>query len=311
MKTRFALALLTAVSLLSTFSVVSASPAGASVQLKPAAATFAAGADAVFNVSVSGDGADAYSLVFTAEGGTVSGALALNETGEGTAAGAVFVRRDTPGSATLIAHLDGEEVARATATFVDGAPLTVEVTLLVGPDAAARTWFFDVLDASGAERAFIQVGTSGDRPTFAVVSQPLPYGDYVVRPALGRDVAAECSGSAFFVMSPAAGAPVAVTPAGAVAKFTVQPCVTASAPAAVPGDVPGSVDDVAGARADGAPLPPATGSGKAETPKLTEGQAGQLARLFLGLCGMFVLGVCVTRLLAKVAPVKDPGKKKQ
>jgi hypothetical protein len=66
---------------------------------------------------------------------------------------------------------------------------------------------------------------------------------------------------------------------------------------------------VAGARDDSAPRPPATGTGKA--PQLTEGQAAQLSRLLLGVCGLFVLGVCLTRLLAKVAPVKDPGKKKQ
>lgn len=308
MKTRLALTLLTAAFLLAPISAASATSDDVTVHLEPAAATYAAGADAVFKVTVSGGQAGAYGLDYTAEGGTVTGALALNEMGADLAEGAVFVRRDTPGTATLIAHRNGVEVARAATTFTEGVPLTVEVTLIAEPNAAARTWSFDVLDASGAERAFIQVGTSGDRPLFATASQPLPYGDYTVRPALGKDVAAECSGSAFFTMTPATGAKVTVTAAGALATFTVQPC--AAAPSAGPEPSAGSVDDVAGARQDGAPLPPDTGSGNAERPKLTEGQAGQLARMLVGVSGMFVLGVCLTRLLAKVAPVKDPDKKK-
>ncbi|MEX0782391.1 MAG: hypothetical protein WD557_07060 [Dehalococcoidia bacterium] len=300
---RLALALIAALSLFSTISLASASPDGAQVKLQPSAATFAAGADALFHVVLSG-GTDAYSLDYSAEGGTVTGALALNEAGDGTLTGAVFLRRETTGIATLIASHDGAEVARSTATFVDGAPLTVEVSLLAGPEAAARTWFFDILDATGAERAFIQVGTSGDRPTFAVASQPLPYGEYTVRPLLGPDIAADCTGSAFFAMSPATAA-ATVSTTGASVAFTVRTCASDSAPQA--GGAPAGA--VAGATPE-APRPPATGSGQ-EDFQLRDHQVSQLSRLALGIAGAIVLGVVLARFLARVAPLKAPEKKKK
>ena len=300
---RLALALIAALSLLSTISLASASAADASVELTPSAATFAAGADAMFHVTLSGE-TDMYSLDYTAEGGMVSGALALNELGDGRLAGAVFVRRDTPGSATLVASHEGVEVVRSTATFVEGAPVTVEVTLQAGPDAAARTWFFDILDASGAERAFVQVSTSGDRPTFAVASQPLPYGDYTVRAGLNKDIAADCSGSAFFAVMPAEGVSASISSGGAKVEFAVRTCASESVPQG------GDAAEAAGSQGQGDPLPPATGNGSPETPRLREWQANQLGRLMLGIAGAMVLGIILVRFLVRVAPLKVPEKKK-
>lgn len=300
---RLALALIGALSLLSTISLASASADDASVELTPSAATFAAGADAMFHVTLSGD-TDIYSLDYVAEGGTVSGALALNELGDGRLAGSVFVRRDAPGSATLIASHEGMEVARSTAAFVEGAPVTVEVTLQAGPDAAARTWFFDILDASGTERAFVQVSTSGDRPTFAVASQSLPFGDYTVRPGLNKDIAGDCSGSAFFALTPAEGASVTVSSGGASVAFAVRTCASESVPQG------GDAGEAAASQGQGDPLPPSTGNGSQETPQLREWQANQLARLLLGIAGATVPVIVLTRFLVRVAPLKVPEKKK-
>jgi hypothetical protein len=86
--------------------------------------------------------------------------------------------------------------------------------------------------------------------------------------------------------------------------FDVTPCGAESVPQT------GDDDDVAGAVAEEAPRPPATGSGSQETPKLQDWQAMQLGRLMLGIGGAVVLGVLLTRFLARVAPLQRAEKKK-
>jgi hypothetical protein len=167
------------------------------------------------------------------------------------------------------------------------------VRLEAEPSAAARTWSFDVVDSNGVTVVAAQVGTSGDQPIASAMTQPVPFGQYTVTPASSRDAAADCSGAAFYSVSPAAGIEVAVAPAGqASVQFTVRSC------AALTGEPAATADDTIDA----------AGNGQVEKPKLPDYQARQLVALLIALGLAFPLGTAVVRLLAHVAPVKKQKK---
>ncbi|HEX6030311.1 MAG TPA: hypothetical protein VFY90_02695 [Tepidiformaceae bacterium] len=290
---------------LSTVSLASAAT-NLTVSLAPVVPQYAAGADATFIVELAGDGASSTELDFAVEGATLSGVVAPNDTGPGNAQGAAYVRRDTPGPATLVVSLDGAELARSSVEFVPGAPLAIGVQLEAESSAAARTWAFDILNSDGIGVAWTQVGVSGDQPVASVATQPLPFGHYTVRPAASRDAAANCAGTAFYTVSPADGIGVEhLAGLGGSVQFTVRPCTALAGDqsSAATGD---SSESVAGVR--GAPLPPATGNGQVEKPKLPDYQARQLVGLLLLLGLAFPLGTVLVRLLAHVAPVKKQKK---
>lgn len=300
MKTRLGLFLVPLTLLISLLAATSASASAPyDVSLEPSAPTFGAGAEAMIVVHASGPDASAIDLDYAAEGGTVTGALSLNELGDGEVAGAVFVRRDTPGEVTVTASLDGAEVAQTTAEFVAGAPVNVELRLEAEPGAAARTWLFDVYDGGGRVRASVHVATSGDSTTGFATTAPLPYGEYTVRMAASRDAAASCQGGAFYSITPSDGVAVTVGPAGASAALTVRSCA-----------LPEPAEQVAGART-GEILPPATGNGQQEEKwELSNGQKFSLSKLLFVTIACFMLGVPLAHLLTKLAPVKWEKKKK-
>ncbi len=212
--------------------------------------------------------------------------MAPNAVDGGAAQGAVYVRRDTPGAVQLTASLGGAVVARSDMRFSQMGAVGVTVTLDAGPDAAARTWLFEVADAAGAVVQRLSVGTSGDAPSATAYTGLLPYGSYSVRQVLGSDTSLVCGGRAFYqVAAPASGATtLQLSASQATAAFTIRLCASAPAlsvdipvdgiasPApgvvgdALPGETP--INEVRGARQEGpgtvstfTPAPPSTGSG--------------------------------------------------
>ncbi len=312
MKTRFALVVIATLSLLS----ISVAHAQSNVAVTVAAPTqsVAAGRDAVFTVSATGDDPTSLNLDYRVEGGQLSGALSLNETAPGLAQAAVHVSRATAGNATLMVLRDTVEVSRATATFVAGAQLALQLHLTAGPTAAARSFSFEVLNAAGVLVDVLSVGTSGDAPQGAGATLPLPPGDYLVRSAPSHDVAGTCVGGAFYAVTPEAGVRMTLG-AGVVASFEVRPCAALPDGLGVdaPHDpyipAPSIIDEVAGTRSGAAPLPPATGNGQAETPGLSEPRARQLFGLFIAVVALFAVGSLAARFLAHVAPVHKAEKK--
>jgi hypothetical protein len=194
---------------------------------------------------------------------------------------------------------------RGPVEFVPGAPLAVAVRLEAASSAAARTWSFDILNSDGVPVAWAQVGVSGDQPLASALTQPLPIGRNTVKPAGSRDAAAICAGTAFYTVTPADGIDIELVAslAGSV-EFTVRSCAAFTIVPA-PTDE-GTIDAVAGVRST--PLPPATGNGQVEKPKLPDYQARQLVALLVLLGLAFPLGAVLVRLLAHVAPVKKPKK---
>ena len=314
MKMRLALVALATLSLLS-ISVAHAQ-SGLSVTITSPAGEVAAGRDGVLTVTAIGTNPSGVELDYRVEGGEISGVLSLNETAPGAAQASVHVTRGTPGDATLIASHDGLELARATLTFVPGAPLALALHLDAPANAAARTFYFEVLDANGRLIDVVRLGTSGDAPTGAASTLPLPLADYLVRPAPGRDVGASCEGGTFYAMTPAAGVQVALG-TDWVASFEVRPCAAlpegygVDAPYDPYTPAPGVIDEVAGARTGAAPLPPATGSGQADKPepRLPDGHAYQLFGMFVVVVGLFAVGTLAARFLAHVVPVQKAEKK--
>jgi hypothetical protein len=249
-----------------------------SVSLASAADTAPAGSDGVFIVRLQTSDTAFPGLIYDVEGGEITGTVSLNFVGNGLAEGAVHVRRETPGIARLTASFAGQVLATGELRFAEMGAVTINVSLDAGPDAAARTWLFEVTNASGAVVGRVSAGTSGDAPTGSATTALLPYGVYGIRQVLGNDTKLNCSGGAFYqVTAPVSGATtLELAAANATAAFAISLCDGAPAhtsvsipvdpaqPAlgdALPGETP--ISEVRGTRqaGPGAPLPPNTGSG--------------------------------------------------
>lgn len=240
------------------------------VSVEPSAASFVPGTDAVLFIRARGESPALANLSFAVEGGTLSGAVALNEVSPGVAEGAAFVRRDTPGDVTLTVLMGGYAVSRGVAHFAAVGRIEVRVTLAADAHAAARTWRFEVVDPTGAIVESLSAGTSGDAPTGVAQTAPLPYGRYTVRQLLGNDTRLACSAGIFYEVSAPAGgaATVDLASGAAVASFAIRPCADAPRDLGVsmpvdPVATSTPIDEVKGARSSGTPLPPDAGTGLA------------------------------------------------
>lgn len=240
----------------------------------------APGATAVFHVRVEGQTANLPSFAYDVTGGTVAGVASLDPTAANVAEGAVFVSRDSAGTATLNVRLGSTVLATSSVRFASLGSLNVRVTLNAGIDAAARTWRYEVVSASGQVVATLTANTSGDAPVSTVTATGLPFGFYTVRQVLGGDTRTACDGNAFYVVQAPVSAETTVELASAETSvaFTIAPCpgipdLEVSIPIdtiAQPGTVgdadvePGvtPISEVRGTRQEGPgePLPPAAGN---------------------------------------------------
>jgi len=157
------------------------------VTVAPKQNAFPTGADAAFSVRVEGQTTALPSFDYSIEGGSLSGVLPPNPVAANVAEGTVFVNRATPGTARLTVSFAGEVLATAEARFGAVGHLQVQATLDAGPDAAARTWRFEVVNTSGQVVGSLSLSTSGDAPTGSTSTAALPHGFYTVRQVLGGD----------------------------------------------------------------------------------------------------------------------------
>lgn len=271
---------------------LSARPAHAAlpftVTVTPAKDTVAPGATAVFRIRVDGQTATLPSFNFDVEGGTLAGISSLDPTAANVAEGAVFVTRDTAGLATLSVRLGGEVLATSQALFAQAGVVSVSVQLEADAAAAARTWRYEVVSASGLVVASLTANTSGDAPLHTVVTPELPYGFYTVRQVLGNDTRPACAAGVFYEVAAPVGAETTIELASAASsvRFVIRPCPslprdlaviipidTLAPPAGIlgepdvlPGEAP--ISEVRGVRqpGPGEPLPPATGNTSAVDP---------------------------------------------
>lgn len=275
-----------------------------SVSLIAPESPVASGETAIVRVRVEGDIALLPSLQAAAEGGEVAGVLAPTPAAANVAEGAIFVTRATPGVARVTVSFAGAVMAETEARFTGASTVEVRTTLDAGPDAAARTWRYEIVDGSGKVVATLQTSTSGDAPTGSAPAEGLAPGRYIVRQVFGNDTGAACAAGRFYeVASPAGGSAVIELANGPVAvDFRVRPCADLPAelavnipvdviapgtdgvvgePAALPEETPFS--EVAGARREGpgAPIAPATGN----SAEHAAGGAGWLA-----VAGLVTLG---------------------
>lgn len=262
-------------------SAVSASAAEPyTVSVSPTSEPVAPGATAVFRIRVEGQIAALPSFQYDVQGGTVTGVASLDPTAANVAEGAVFVTRESAGAATLSIRLGSTVLARGSVRFGATGSVNVNVNLQAGPEAAARTWRYEVLSASGQVVATLTANTSGDAPAQTVSAANLPYGFYTVRQVLGGDTRTSCSGGSFYEVQEPVSAETTIELASATASvdFTIAPCPglpdidvsipidTIASPGTVgDGDVePGvtPVSEVRGTRQEGPgnPLPPVAGN---------------------------------------------------
>lgn len=259
-----------------------------SVSLIAPGAPVASGETAIVRVRVEGDITLLPGLQATAEGGEVAGVLAPTPVAADVAEGAIFVTRATPGVARVSVAFAGTVMAETEARFAGAGAIEVLTTLDAGPDAAARTWRYEVVDGSGSVVATLQTSTNGDAPTGSAPADGLAPGRYVVRQVFGNDTGTDCDAGRFYeVVSPAGGSAVIELASTPVAiEFTVRPC--AGLPAELAVDIPVDViapgpgggvvgepavvlpeetpfSEVAGARREGpgTPIAPATGNATA------------------------------------------------
>lgn len=285
--------------------------------IAPAAAQ-APGTSAAVTIRIQGQVAALPGFVYDVQGATLEGVLAPVPVAANTAEGTVFVRRETPGTARLTVSFAGQQLAAADIAFGAAAPIRVTATLDAGPDAAARTWRYEVRNADGALVAALQLSTSGDAPTGAALTPVLPAGTYTVTQVLGADTALACGPGVFYAVTSPAGAVALVELAGeaAEAAFTIVPCpdLPAGLEVLIPVDtiVPGAgsgivgepapvppgqtpINQVAGARQPGpGVLPPAAGNSPAAAPPETAPWLA-LAGLVLLIPGAGVLAVAAIR----------------
>ena len=255
---------------------------GYTVSVAAVSDTVAPGDMAAFRVRVEGQTTSLPSFTFDVEGGSLAGVASIDPTAANVAEGTVFVRRESEGTARLSVRFGGETLASAEAQFANLGAVDIAVTLDAGPDAAARTWRFEVVTPGGSVVASLSANTSGDAPEDTVRAQGLPYGYYTVRQLLGNDTATSCATGAFYRVAAPTGATTTfeLTSAEARVSFEIVPCaalpadlqvnipVDTLAPAAgtvgepdvLPGETP--VSEVRGARqaGPGNPLPPSVGN---------------------------------------------------
>ncbi len=223
------------------------------------------------------------------------------------AEGTVFVSRESEGTAKLTVSFGGEMLASGEASFARMGKVDVRVSLDAGPDAAARTWRYEVVTTSGEVVATLQASTSGDFPT-DTVSANLPYGFYTVRQVLGNDTRTACASGVFYRIATPSSAETTIELASGAATvdFAIAPCpdlptdlgvtipIDTLVPAAgvvgdadvLPGETP--ISEVRGTRQEGpgnSPLPPSVGNSVAS--------ASATSNLFLLL---LVTGAAVTLL---------------
>jgi hypothetical protein len=251
--------------LASLFAAIIAIPAAAQAPytvtaIAPPAA--APGSQSAVTIRIEGQIAALPSFSYDVEGATLVGVLAPTPVAANVAEGTVFLRRETPGTARLAVSFAGQLLASAEVRFGATAAIRVETTLDAGPEAAARTWRYEVIDATGAVVATLQASTSGDAPTGSVTSAPLPVGAYSVRLVLGNDTALACAPGVFYAVDqpPGAAATVDLAAGPATVRFTITPCpdLPADLEVLIPVDpaVPGSGG---AAPAEPAANPPAGG----------------------------------------------------
>jgi len=227
-----------------------------------------AGFDAPVIIRAEGDQPELASLDYEVSGGQIVGAVPLNSIAPGVAEGTVYVRREAPGDATLTVRSQGVVTAVGAVHFAAYGRITVSATLAASAHASARTWRFEVVDATGAVVDSVSAGTSGDSSTGSATSVWLPYGSYTVRQVLGNDTRTSCNPGTFYAITSPAGGTTAVVLAGlsAGADFALNPCADAptSLGVSIPIDTIAAdepINEVRGARQSGPPLPPAAGSG--------------------------------------------------
>ncbi len=254
------------------------------VRLVPRDTAFPTGAQAAFAVRIEGQTTTLPSFDYTIDGGTIAGVLPPNPIAANIAEGTVFVTRSTAGTARLTVSFAGEVLATGEARFGEFGQVRVSATLDAGPDAAARTWRYEIVAPDGKVAATLSVGTSGDAATGTATSPALPRGTYTVRQVFTSDTRAACTGGAFYEVTAPGGASTVIELSGdlATVAFTIRPCpglpsslavqvpvdTIAPAPGVVgtpdflPGEPP--IDEVRGVREPGpgarVPLPPATGN---------------------------------------------------
>ncbi|MEJ5220548.1 MAG: hypothetical protein WHT63_00915 [Tepidiforma sp.] len=244
------------------FAALAALPAAAQIPFAVSAiapAPVQPGQQAAVTIRIEGQVATLPGFIYDVQGGTLVGVLAPTPVAANVAEGTVFVRRDTPGTASLSVSFAGQVLASANVTFAAATgAIRVETLLDAGPDAAARTWRYQVVDAAGAVVAELQVGTSGDAPLGAAVAEGLPAGAYAVRQVLGADTALACAPGAFYAVSQPAGAVATVTLGASpvTVRFTIVPCpdLPAGLEVIIPVDtiVPGAGSGIIG---DAVPAP--------------------------------------------------------
>lgn len=185
------------------------------------------GTPAAVTIRIEGQVALLPSFTYDVEEATLLGVLAPTPVAANVAEGTVFLRRDTPGSGALTVSFAGQVLARATVQFGTATgTIRVETLLAAGPNAAARTWRYQAIDATGAVAAELQTFTSGDAP-LGTASTTLPAGVYAIRQILGSDTALACSTGIFYAVSQPAGAvtTVSIAPGGqATVRYTITPC---------------------------------------------------------------------------------------
>lgn len=190
----------------------------------------------------------------------------------------------------------GQSLASAQTPDATG-QLAIQVTVLAGPAAAARTWRFEVVNSAGAAVQTLSVGTSGEAPTAAETTSPLPYGSYTIRQILGSDTRTICDATSFYEVASPAGAKTTVELGSArvTVPFTIRPCaalptklqvqvpIDTVAPTGGPALPPTPIDEVRGTRTGGptGPLSPNTGDSPLTPPE--SNHAPSLLLVVLGL----------------------------
>lgn len=283
------------------------------VTISAQAAAYPAGGDGILTVHV--EAADVSKLpafTYDVEGGEIVNVGPLLPVNDSAAESTVHVTRSTAGVVRLRASFAGSDLATAEARFAEMGTVRVNIAFTgAGPDAAARTWRFEVRNASGTLVQALQAGTNGDELTTSVSTNPLPYGMYTVNQVLGNDTKLACGGGAFYAVTAPTGAETTVELAAAVTdvNFTIALCADAPqlsfqapvdpvAPSAdvAPGETP--INEVRGARAEGpgdaaaTPLPPRTGTG-------TETGSGLSLLLVLG--ALFVTAAPATYATSRIS----------
>jgi hypothetical protein len=281
------------------------------VSVAPTAEAFPVGETAIFRVRVEGHTENLPSFNFDVEGGTLAAVASIDPTAANVAEGAVFITRETPGTANLTVSFGSEVLATSQARFANMGTVGVNVTLNAGADAAARTWRYEVVSASGTVVATLTANTSGDAPSMQVASAPLPHGFYTVRQVLGSDTRTACAGGAFYAVAAPVSAETTIELAAntATVNFTIVPCPdlpsglnvlipvdTIAPPPGVVGEAEGApgetpISEVRGARDENpnVPLPPRVGNSEAPVEPNPS------------IWGLLLVTVAVTLMLAPAA----------